>query len=1247
MSESPRTDQQCEAVRDSGRDVFLRAGAGTGKTTVLVDRFCSAALDPDVGVERVLAFTFTERAADQLRRRVRAELARLAAGAGGEELERLREAEEKTERAWISTIHGFCRRLLAAHPAAAGIDPRFRILDEPEADRLAERAFDDAVDALVSAGDPAALDLAAANRRATLLGMTRSAYDELRSQGRPSPKLPAPPRPDVPARISELVEAAATAREACSEAKSRLGLVNLELLVRAAELDPASELELDLLDALGSLKLDGGGKLFEGEECAAYKRALDRARSAVAGVVMREAYEQLCALVAAFGERYEALKAQRSALDFEDLQLQAVALLRGNERLRERYREQFRHLLVDEFQDTNALQLALVEALRGTHTTLFLVGDEFQSIYGFRHADVDVYRREHARFAEGAEPNGVALPLTGNFRARPEIVAATNAIGRSLLDGFEPLSAGIEDPGAGAGEPIVELTLIANDKAGWEHADTDLPLLSGDPSPAPKVAEARLLAGRLRDLVDAGEDPAEIVVLLRAFTHVSAIERALTEAGLDPYVVGGRGFWSQQQVEDLRALLAVVANPLDDEPLFGALASPACGVLPDTLWLLRRAATTPAESEDKHERIGHVWPVLRDLAEHGELREGGGDPKAAAQIPAEERERLRAFAETLSTIRRHGAEGGLEALVERVATDFGYDLATLVRDHGAERWANVRKLIRLAREFESREGPDLAAFIDYLDSRAASRDREAEAATRAEGHAGVRVMTVHAAKGLEFGVVAVADLGRGLNLGWIPLRVEAGTEEPDAGESARVGVQLGRLGRPAERLHDYEELTEAAADRGAEEEGRLAYVAATRAKRRLLLTGIVNPGAKAPADETLRRKPIAVQLVHKLLQGDTSERVLAVEPAAAGAPAGRIAVRTVAPEPGSGASLLRPHRPTAAVAAPEPAAPPLRRPPAPPALAGGLSYSALASFERCGYRFYAERVLGISGPEEIAVPGGPGAGDEAGSDGGRPADARHRYGPGVAVHSLLEWSARNRWREPGIERAAAALREQGLEPGGLAERAAELVSGWLGSPLRADLDGASLGAEVPFVLAVGGTLVRGSIDLLARRPDGSVCVVDYKTDRLDGRDPAAAAARYGVQRDLYALAAAARGAPVETAYVFLERPDEPVRETFGEAELAAARARTEEVLERLAAGRFDVTDRPNRFLCHDCPARPRLCSHATESQMRDTPEPPIPPPAPGGEGPRSAAAEGGPAPAGAERPDDGAGGPQLSLLGGE
>jgi hypothetical protein len=211
----------------------------------------------------------------------------------------------------------------------------------------------------------------------------------------------------------------------------------------------------------------------------------------------------------------------------------------------------------------------------------------------------------------------------------------------------------------------------------------------------------------------------------------------------------------------------------------------------------------------------------------------------------------------------------------------------------------------------------------------------------------------------------------------------------------------------------------------------------------------------------------------------------------------------------------------------------------------------------------------------------------------------------VAVHALLEWSARNGWRDPGEERATAALREQGLE-GSSREtaRALELAGAWLGSPLREEIAAGDASAEVPFVLSVGGAPIRGSIDLLVERADGTVLVVDYKTDRLQGRDPLETAARYSVQRDLYALAAAARGAPVETAYVFLEQPDTPARQLFETPDLEAARARVETLLEELAAGSFDVTDRPHAALCHDCPARDRLCRHSLEMTMRDSSDDP-------------------------------------------
>src|SRR3954453_4358915 len=273
---APRTDQQLAAVQRRDRDVFLRAGAGTGKTTVLVDRFCDAALNPESGVEQSLAFPLTERAAAQLRHRIREELARRARAADGDEREVLAEALDAVDRAWISTIHGFCRRVLASHPAAAGIDPRFRVVDEAESDRLASRAFDSALEALVATGEPEALELAAANRRRTLLEMTRGAYDELRSHGDPEPKLPQLAPPATGAALGELIETAREAHAECEEATGQ-ATSGRERIATAMALDPASPPGEHLLEQLRALEIKSGAKVFKGDACGRYTESLKRA----------------------------------------------------------------------------------------------------------------------------------------------------------------------------------------------------------------------------------------------------------------------------------------------------------------------------------------------------------------------------------------------------------------------------------------------------------------------------------------------------------------------------------------------------------------------------------------------------------------------------------------------------------------------------------------------------------------------------------------------------------------------------------------------------------------------------------------------------------------------------------------------------------------------------------------------------------------------------------------------------------
>ena len=284
-------------------------------------------------------------------------------------------------------------------------------------------------------------------------------------------------------------------------------------------------------------------------------------------------------------------------------------------------------------------------------------------------------------------------------------------------------------------------------------------MLADDPSSGSKVAEARRLAARLRELVDDGRGPRRdrrAAARLHPRRHVRA--RARRGRASTPTWSAAAASGPSSRSRTCAACWPWSPTRSTTRRCSARSPRPACGVLPDTLWLLRRAATAP-----RRERPRRALPRLAADPRPGRATasRSEGDAEAAALIPEDELERLRGFATALGELRARGHRGR-----PRGAGRAGRDRASAttsrpcVRDDGEARWANVRKLMRLAREFESREGPDLAGFLDYLDARAAQRDREAEAATRAEGHAGVRVMTVHAAKGLEFGVVAVADLGR-------------------------------------------------------------------------------------------------------------------------------------------------------------------------------------------------------------------------------------------------------------------------------------------------------------------------------------------------------------------------------------------------------------------------------------------------------------------------------------------------------
>jgi ATP-dependent helicase/nuclease subunit A len=1168
LSEAALTPEQALAVEATESDVLVEAGAGTGKTGVMVERYCRLVCDRDVSPDAVLAFTFTDKAATELRQRIRAAL-ELRAAAGSE---RATELLGSIGGACVTTIHGFCNRILAGHPVAAGIDPRFRVLDAAESERAAHEAFDEALEEFLAGGEEARERTVAAFDIGGLRAMVTGIHAELRSRGTADPRLPDPPPGDPAAAVLRAVSAAT---EALGELKPTNS--SRELIERALEKLGAGE-GAPVLDQLTALRTESKAK-----PMAAYREAIDAAiaRTAEAGEG-GEAYGHLADLLALFGRRFEAVKGRRAGIDFEDLQLLAARLLEREE-IGSAYRERFSHLLVDEFQDTNRLQLRLIEQLRGPSTELMVVGDELQSIYGFRHADLEVFREQRREI--GQSGRGTLMALSGNFRSRPEVVGAVNEIGAKLLgESFRPLLVGAPpaEPSPPGDGPAVELLLTAREN--WDAEGIDLAPATDADTPLNHLAEARFLAARLRELANGGVERGEMAVLLRAFTHLDAYEDSLGRAGLRPRTIGGRGYWSQQQVADVCALLATIANPLDDEALFGALASPACGVAPDTLWLLRAAAG----------RRRHVWPAVELAAGRGDA--DLEDPVQLESIPEPELALLRDFTGRIAGLREGWTRLPLGDLIDAAVGATGYDLAILMKPAGEARFANVRKLMRLAAEFESREGRDLRGLLDFLATRAEA-DTDAQAASAVEGHDGVRIMTVHSAKGLEFGVVAVPQLSRRLLAGSrLPL-LTVGREA----ENPPIGMQLRRLGAASINLYRQEELCKEMQERDAAEELRLFHVAATRARDRLILSGVVMP---KPSRETKPGTPVIERIVSGFdLDREQNGSIpipapLPREGLDAAFEPSEIAVRVNLPSARQAEWLTARHRDPGADAPLGAGPAPLveRRPPT--VASRPLSYTALADYEECAYRFYMERVLDLGASTGGSTsPAGSGPADGGGEEppGRREAAAAR----GAAVHTLLEWSQANEWQEPSPalihEHAIAA--GLGSDPDDPHDGLLAPIRAWLGSALlreRVLATGARARAEVPLLLGVSGTVLRGSIDLLVERDGEPPLVVDYKTDSLGGSAPAERVGEYETQRAIYALAVAeARAAAeVEVAYVFLERPSEPVIASLDSAEMDRGRARIAETIARISAGEFPVAPLEDRSwdLCRGCPALGRLCS---------------------------------------------------------
>lgn len=847
--------EQWPAITERARDVAVIAGAGSGKTRTLVARYLSLLAD-DLDPRALVAITFTVKAAREMRNRVRRELSLYLERPDLAEAEsaRWREIYGRLDAARIGTIHSLCSEILRAHPAEAGVDPEFAVLEEGQANILRAQALDAALAwAAGGAADVAGLFALAGERalRKTLEDMLARRLDTAAClAGLPDPIWPVweecllgPVRrfladPTVQAGLAALLELRAAGQiERAELAGDGLAPLLRELLAawdlirQGQAAGDWGVVAANLAPLFACIKLNKGKAAnWRGADLKPVLRELRETGQALLGDILRQGLdlaaeqrraEALPAWRALFEQAaagYVDLKRARQALDFDDLEAGALQVLQAYPAARARWQRSVAAILVDEFQDTNERQRTLLRALSSQPGGFFMVGDDKQSIYRFRGADVAVFQAERQDIVAAG---GFETPLNVTYRAHAGLIDGMSPFLRDVLgppDPAQPWRAGFvqlqperQQPGPGCEAPYVELHLALGSKA-----DGALE----------RAADA--LAARLVELVEderpqvAGEDGAlrplhygDIAILCRAARAFEAYENALERASIPFLTVAGRGFYARPEIRDLLNALAALADRSDDVALAGLLRSPAIGLPDSALFRLRRAGERLAGEQ------GAPGPALWDAL----LNCRGALPAPEAALAAR----------AAGLIASLGDLAGRVTVAEllKAFLDRTYYRAALVAAGQGRALRNVAKLLA-----DAHLGGmvSVGEFLAYV---AALRDNDThEGEARALPERVVQIMTIHAAKGLEFPVVIIGDAGhrRGGGRTLPLLHPTWGLLLPAPDENGTPSYMY-HLGRQAE-----EEREDA-------ESARLLYVAATRARERLIFSGCVQPGK----DGRLRR----------------------------------------------------------------------------------------------------------------------------------------------------------------------------------------------------------------------------------------------------------------------------------------------------------------------------------------------------------------------------------------------------------
>ncbi len=867
--------EQAAAAHTLDRHISVSAGPGAGKTLVLVERYLEILATQNIPVDQIVAITFTNRAANEMRERVRKELDKRLRATAGDERRRWMRHKRTLEGATITTIHGFCSRLLHEFPVEAEVDPQFALLDDHQSAMLLEEVVEASLTEFINRSEEDVVRLAQAVSRPGLAAALIDLYRTLRSQGlsleeiaKEAPRNHATTG-DYLAAVKQLNERMADltgANNLSEDAEKRRAQAEREwpnlrdLLEKPATADSLADYCTAIEGFWDARPRKSGAiaaavraidQLLWGEDSKPDERLGGKLPQLCFDLLARSYTIDLIEILRDIEERLEAEKQRLGALDFDDLQLRTLRLLQTHPESLQSIRRRFKFFLVDEFQDTNSVQRDLMNKLTlaaGQNANLFIVGDRKQSIYGFRGADVDVFAEMTAAIeAAGGKP----MPLHLNFRSQPPLINFFNFLFPRIFTPGEDAAAGqLDELGYVEHEPskamrahqdktpLVELLLAIVPSRDAENDSSSAEPQDPRAEQNSRERDAAQLVQRILSLVEPSgtdlslcktDEPTDsslchsfayrdIALLFRAMTGVWAYESALRRAGIPYLTVQGWGFYEREEITDLIQLLRFLDNQTDELALAAVLRSPLCGVSDDALLALRRAPMTDGATErgglKQHPRVRKLLTALRH---HEQIRFLNDDEHQAL-------DRARGLLDQL--LQRRNRDN-IADLLRFAVRSSEYTTVIAAKFDGAQRLANVEKLFRLAERFE-RSGAHLVRdFVRFVQEFEAVGGRESEGQIDESADA-VRLMTIHQAKGLEFPVVIIPDLHRRPNPkdSWHVLDRHKGltVKIPDMRGGMVAGRAFNDLRKRAQWREEFESM-------------RLLYVAATRAEDRLILSG--------------------------------------------------------------------------------------------------------------------------------------------------------------------------------------------------------------------------------------------------------------------------------------------------------------------------------------------------------------------------------------------------------------------------